>query len=113
CELALLGPEEVSVQRVVDVDTDAAVQVLSGVDDALAPLGRPELRNRQLVRRGQTLGQAPYRLPRRQTHAFGVDIGIGSPLRHSLEGGQWPLELLTRGRVFGRHLERLLADPEL
>src|SRR5438105_13152661 len=70
-ELALLGPEEVTVQRVVDVDADAAVQVLGGVHDPLAAFGRPELGHRQLVGRGEALGQTPPRLPSRRPRDVG------------------------------------------
>ena len=64
-ELELLGPEEVAVQRVVDVDADAAVQVLRGVHDALAALGRPELGDATSVVGGQALDEPPGGLPAR------------------------------------------------
>ncbi len=47
-ELHLLGEQEVAVQGVVAVDTDTAVQVMSGEHDVLATLGGPVLRGRHL-----------------------------------------------------------------
>ena len=42
-ELEHLDPAEVAVDRVVDVDADAAVQVLGGVGDAVAAVGAQNL----------------------------------------------------------------------
>ena len=45
-ELERLRPEEVAMDRVVEVDADAAVQMLRGGRDARAAFGGPELRDR-------------------------------------------------------------------
>ena len=45
-QLDLLAPEEVPVDRVRDVRAHPAVQVLGGMDDPLAPLGRLPLGDR-------------------------------------------------------------------
>ncbi len=84
-ELELLRQQEVPVQRVVLVDAHAAVQVLRGVHDPLAALGRPELRHRDLGRGGQTLGQPPDRLPRGEPDRLGVDVRVGRALTDRLE----------------------------
>src|SRR5581483_8264689 len=46
--LDLLRPQEVAVDRIVDVDRDAAVDVEARVADPAAGLRRPELRGRDL-----------------------------------------------------------------
>ena len=52
-ELVVLGGQEVAVQRVVEVDADAAVDVYGGVRDPVARLGRPELRGGDLGAHGR------------------------------------------------------------
>ena len=48
-ELVLLQPQEVAVDREVNVDADAAVDVQRGVRDAVAALGRPVLDRKSVV----------------------------------------------------------------
>src|SRR4051794_22644624 len=48
-ELGLLDPQEVAVDRVVEVDADAAVDVQAGVAELVAAFARPPLRRGDLV----------------------------------------------------------------
>src|SRR5436305_1291560 len=57
--LDLLAPQEVAVQGVVEVDTEAAVQVLAGMQRAHPAVARPELRDRDLFDRRPAFRQAP------------------------------------------------------
>ena len=57
-ELDLLGPPEVAVNRVVDVEADAAVQVLGGMHHPLGAFGRPELGDGERLSAASTLGSA-------------------------------------------------------
>src|SRR5690606_23779219 len=50
-EFDLLRPEEVALDRVVDVDADPAVDVEGRVPDPAPALARPILRGRDLLRR--------------------------------------------------------------
>src|SRR5439155_23633087 len=50
-ELELLGPQAVTMQRVVDVDAHAAVQVLRREAHAVTGVACPDLRDRDLVAR--------------------------------------------------------------
>ena len=67
----LLDPQEVAVDRVVDVDADAAVDVQRGVRDAAAALGRPELRGRDLERDVAALVEVRRGLQHRELDAPG------------------------------------------
>ena len=59
-------PEVVAVQRVVDVEPDAAMQVLRRVRDAVAGLGGPVLRDRERVARVVARGDEVERPLHRQ-----------------------------------------------
>ena len=61
--LDLGRPEEVAMNRVVDVGARASVQVLSGVDDLVSSAAGPPLRYRDLSRRLTALGEPPASLP--------------------------------------------------
>src|SRR5262245_60037115 len=58
-ELELLRPQAVAMQRVVDVDAHAAVQVLRGEAHAVAGVAGPDLRDRDLLGRGPLLAEQP------------------------------------------------------
>src|SRR4051794_35081666 len=73
-ELVLLGAEEVTVHRMVDVDTDTAVHVHGRVGDPMACLGRPERGRAHLEVGGQILGDSPSGLGDRQPKALDVDV---------------------------------------
>ena len=101
------------MQRIVDVDPETAVQVLRGVGDALAAVGRPELGDRDLVGRRKSLGDALRGLPRGQPDRLGVDVGVRGALRDGLEARDRVTELLARRRVLGGHAQRPLAHADL
>ena len=56
CELGLLGGQEVSVYRVIGVDTDAAVDVHDGVRHPVSGVRRPERGGGHFGVGGQVLG---------------------------------------------------------
>jgi hypothetical protein len=98
---------------VVEVDPDAAVEVLAGVRDPLAPVGGPELGDRQLVGRGQARRQPPGRLPGGEPDGLGVDVGVRGALGHRLERADLGPELFPFGDVLGGDPECLRADASL
>ena len=77
-----------------------------GVDHPLAAVGGPELGHRDLLVGGQALGQAPGGLPGGQADGLGVDVGVGGPLAHGLEGGDRLAELLAVLGVLGDQGDR-------
>src|SRR5438105_848286 len=84
-QLDLLRPEIVAMQRVVDVDADPAVEMLRRIGDAVGGLGRPELRDGDLVPRRPPAREAPHGLPRRQPDRLDVDVGVRGTLVDGLE----------------------------
>src|SRR5271166_464667 len=72
-ELDLTGEQEVAMERVVPVHSDAPVEVGRRVHDPLAPVGRPVLGHRELGRRREPRGDPPGRLPGGQPNGLGVD----------------------------------------
>ena len=96
-QLDLLGQEEVAVQRVVAVDADAAVQVRRRRGRPAGHPRRPSTWPSATSAVGrQSLGQPCRRLPRREPDGLGVDVGVGGPLAHGLEGGDGLVELHPR-----------------
>src|SRR5262249_45717740 len=101
-ELDGLRPQVVAMDRIVDVHADAAVQVLGGVDDAVAGLRRPELRHPDLVARRESRVEPPRALPGGEADGFDVDPRVRSALLHRLEAADRPVELpALRGVVGG------------
>jgi len=68
-----------AVDRVVEVDADAAVHVNGGVRDPMPGVGRPERGRAHLDVRRQLLRQSPRRLGHRQPQSLDVDIPVGKP----------------------------------
>ena len=100
-QLEDLGPPEVAVDRVLDVEADAAVEVLGGVGDPVPAVGGPVLGDVELLVGGSPLGEAPGGLAGGELHALGVDVGVGHALADGLEGADLGAELLALGDVGG------------
>jgi hypothetical protein len=89
------------VDRVVGVGPHAAVQVLGGVDDPVAGLGRPPFGSGHGVG-GRAAGlEPPGGLQGGDPHGLGVDVGVGDAQHRPLEVGQRPSELLAGAQVVG------------
>ena len=101
------------MEGVVDVDADAAVQVLRGIHDAVRGLRRPELRDRHLGRGREAGREPPRRLPRGQADRLDVDVGVRGTLVHGLEARDRAVELLAARRVLRGQPERPLGHAEL
>ena len=83
------------MQRVVAVDADTAVDVLTGVDHTLAGEGHPVLGDGDLCGRVHADRQTPQRLLRGEADGLDVDEGIGGTVCHGLERGDRHVELLA------------------
>ena len=90
---------------------DTAVEVDGGVDHPLAAVGGPELGHGDLLVGRQALGEAPGGLPGGEPDGLGVDVGVGGPLAHRLEGGDRLAELLAVLGVLGRPGRAAAARP--
>src|SRR5206468_4364927 len=75
-ELEALAPQEMPVDRVLDVGAQAAVQVLRRGRDARAGLRRPELRDPGVARGRALLGELPGRRPGDRAQALEVDRAV-------------------------------------
>src|SRR3954471_22084312 len=76
-ELELLEPLEVPVDRVVEVDADAAVHVERSMAHPAAALRRPELRGGDLHARVLARGELRRGLEHRELDRLRVDVGVG------------------------------------
>src|SRR6202035_1739065 len=86
-EFVVLGPEEITVQGIGDVDPDAAVNLLGGRRNASAGVGRPELRDPrcpECLCQGASVGDQPGRVPGGPSNRLDVDEGVGQPLLYGL-----------------------------
>jgi len=108
----LARPQVVAVERVVEVDADAPVQVLGGVGDAVAALGRPELGDRHRLLGVLALGEAMDGAEQGESDRLDVDVGVAGALVHCLEAADRAVELPALGGVGGRHLQRALGHAE-
>src|SRR5581483_2660537 len=105
--LDLLAPDEVAVQRVVEVDTQTTVQMLGGVHDPGPAVAGPELRDRDRLVGRPSFGQPPDRLQRGEPDQLGVNVGVSGTLTDCLERRDLLVELLALRRVLCGHRERL------
>src|SRR5699024_3270386 len=81
----LANEDEEPMDMVVEVCTHAAVQVLSGVDHATAAGRRPPGGLECSPGSAGVAGVVEAGgVHRRQLHAFGIDMGIGSTVQHAL-----------------------------
>jgi len=114
--LQLGRPDEIAVQRVVDVDSDAAVQVLARIGGELAALRGPVLRDLDGVVDGGALAlvrQEESCFEGRQANGFHVDEGIAGALVEGLEAADGAVELNPLPAVLGGHFQRTLSHAEL
>ena len=109
-ELVALAPHDVPVDRVVEVDAHAAVDVQRRVRDVVATLGRPELRRRDFERIVAALVEVRGRLQHRELDRLIVDVAVGHALADGLEGPDRAVELLALRRVVRRQAQRLVGD---
>ena len=98
------------MDRVVDVDADAAVDVQRGVPDAVAAVGRPELRGRDLERVVAPFVEVRRGLQHRELDRLVVDEAVGHALTDRLERADRAVELLALGRVLRGEPQRLVGD---
>src|SRR5436190_377962 len=104
-QLGLLGARRVAVQLVLDHVARAAVELVGGERRLAVGAARPRLRDRDLARRRQPLGEAPERLAGHVPRSLELDRHHGHHLLHRLEGAELHAELLALADVAGRHLE--------
>src|SRR5262245_59840352 len=112
-ELDGLRPQVVAMDRIVDVNPDAAVQVLGGVDDAVAGLRRPEVGDPDLVARRDSRAEPPRARPAGDAYGFDVDPRFRRALLHRLEAADRPVKLPALRRVVRGDPQRPLDHAEL
>ena len=100
------------MDRVVDVDADAAVDVQRGVADPVPALGRPELRGRDLERDVPALVEVRRGLQHRELDRLVVDVAVGHALPDRLERADRAVELLAIDRVLRGEAHRRVGTPD-
>ena len=101
-ELKFFHEEEIARQRIIAIYANPAVNVMRREHDARAAFGQPVLRYRGLRSSGVPVRQAPRQMASGEADGFSVDMGVGGPLGHRLEGADWltklvPLRSVGRG----------------
>src|SRR5437763_15932129 len=82
--LELFAPQEIAMQRIVEVDTQPAVQVLARVQRTHTAVTDPKLGDRDLLLGRPVDRQPPGRLKCGEAHHLGVDVGFSRALAAGL-----------------------------
>ncbi|MNG92840.1 hypothetical protein D3C79_517860 [compost metagenome] len=101
------------MDRVAQVDANAAVHVLRDVADAMARFTGQVGRGQRFAGRRQAGIEAVAQLPQRAAQGFQGDMGVGHAHLHGLEAADAPLELLTLAEVIHGAADLLGADAQL